>query len=271
MATLRCSLPMESIIHAQRWISAYKIQNAFREFAYRAMPPISSSTLDKNLQVARDLKHQPPNMSRAKISPQIHNIIWDSIEVDPDRPSKVSFQDESIVKDAGEVSSIETDFRVREEKPHYITVKILNKTIKNEILTPILSSTPIATLREVLDILSESFEVVRRGKTYRFLDPFSTKIDISQIRTIKVSEAKIRHFTKTTRYQNPIYQIPIIPPATIPYDPEYILEQKFKELEAKIEELKRQSQKITPPPHKPRLARTGPTMICGVPVTIHHK
>ena len=265
---------MESIIHAQRWISAYKIQNAFRDFAHRAIPRVSSSTLDKNLREARELQYQPANMHgifETKISPKIYNLVWDCVEVDPNRVKKVSWGEKSIKKENGKSSEIKTDFRDRQEKPVYIAVKLLDETIKGKILTPILSTSPISTLKDILDILTESLEVIKMKGRYSFCDSRSTRADHRHIRYIGVCQAKIKGYTKILRYHNPIFtpckQVthPFPPPK--PYEnPEDNLERKFKELEAKIEALKNQTQQITPPdaPLKPKLARTSPRTICGV-------
>jgi len=225
-----------------------------------------------NLRDARENRYQPANMHgifEEKVPPPAYNMIWDLVKVDPNRTKKVSFHEDSEKKESGDSFQIKTDLRDREEKPMYISVKILEATIKDDILTPILSTTSTSTLREVQDILSESFEVIKGGGEYRFLDPHSTKIGIRCKGAVNVSLAKIRAYTRTTFYQNPIFT-PYFPPTRTylasPYEnPEDSLEREFRELEAKIKRLQTnfEAQK------KPRLARSGPTMICGVPVTNH--
>jgi hypothetical protein len=264
---------MESINHAQRWISAYKIQNAFREFAYRAIPRVSSSTLDKNLRDAGELRYQPANMHGifvSKISPDLYNLVWDCVEVDPNRVKKVSWGGKSIKKENGRSSEIKTDFRDRQEKPVSIAVKLLEETIKGNILTPILSTTPISSLRDTFDILKKSQEVIKIKGSYAFCDPHSTRADHRHIRSISVCQAKIKGYAKSLRYHNPTTCKPVaypFPPPKPYENPEDTLERKFKELEARIEALKNQTQQITPPdaPLKPKLARSCPRTIYGVP------
>ena len=275
MSSVRCSFPMESITHAQRWISAYKIQNAFRAFACRAIPQVSSSTLDRSLRDARELRYQPANMHgifEPKVSSQVYNLVWDCAETDPNRVKKVSWGGKSIKKENGKSSEIKTDFRDRQEKPVFIAVKLLGETIKGNILTPILSTTPISSLKDTLDILKESQEAIKMRGSYSFSDSHSTRADHRHIRSIGICQAKIKGYSKSLRYHNPIFK-PYYPvtnpfPSPKPYkNPEDTLERKLKELEAKIEALKNQS---TPQPsgapRKRKLARTSPRTICGVPM-----
>lgn len=264
---VHCSLPKGSILYAHRWISAYKIQFAFREFSRRALPPISWSILDQSLRDAWELRYQPANISAPfeKIPAKIYNIIWDkppgSEHPDPvggiEGPrKKVSWGENSEKKEIGGPRQIKTDFREREDKPMYIAVKILKATTENEILTPIFSTTPIPTLRTVHNILSKSLKIIEMRGRYSFCDPHSTRVYHRHSGAIRVSMAKIKGYSKSTRYYNPIY-------APLPHEnPVDDLEMRFKLLEAKIEALK-----IHTPPHKSStsLARSGPTMICGVP------
>jgi len=198
-----------------------------------------------------------------KVPPPAYNMIWDLVKVDPNRTKKVSFHEDSEKKESGDSFQIKTDFRDREEKPMYISVKILEATIKDDILTPILSTTPIPTLRTVYNILSKSLKIIEMRGGYSFCDPHSTRVCHRHSRAIRVSMAKIKGYSKSIRYYNPIY-------TPLPHEnPVDDLEMRFKLLEAKIEALKIEALKIHTPPHKSStsLARSGPTMICGVPRT----
>ena len=212
--------------------SATKIQKIWLGFKTRKE---ISQGQDISLERARLRKYQKANVIRARrcFPSALFNAMpfW-SDESTVDLPTQVSFNEDCSNKIIGKkgVKSSQTDFRVREQKPMNIAVKIINCAMKCTTFSQFLVKVPKQDLLEIDAIFTEAAESLKEKGRFRFSDPHSSSITSDRSGILAQTHMILRiHANIPT----PISCIakPIMTTVT----------------------------------EAPKLARTGPTYIAGVP------
>lgn len=231
--------------------SATKIQKIW--WGYKTRKEIGQD-MEVSLKRASLRKYQKANLIRGRcyIAPSFYNAMpfWSDDSTMETLP-RVCFNEDCYTKTIGEkrTKSSQTDFRVRSQKPVNIAVKILNCVIKNQPFSQFLVNIPHQDLLEIDSIFKEAGQSLKTKGKYRFCDPHSTSISAERFGVLAQAHMILRIHAKLPTPISCTTQ-----PITQAMDIEY-----------RLAGLK-PSTPTTPLP-LPKLARSGPRRIVGVPVT----